>query len=565
MTRRLGWLLMIMTWSAFVSASGHPAKLAGHVRNSQGVSQMGAEVELTSHASGQTVRAFTDPKGYFLIAGIVPGKYTVRVSAPSFLPSLTQNLAVQSGTSLMMNITLNTLFEAVTLLPERKKPTDDQDDWKWTLRSMANRPILRMVNGDPTVVNEKGKKKEDDSHASLAFMAGSQADGFGSSGDYGTTFDLQQSLFSIGTISFTGNVGYGGFGDPGGVVRAAYKHEMADGSRPEIAVIARRFGSPYLGFHTPTLQSIETSASNTTQIAESIELQYGADLQTIQFAGRENAFRPFATIDWHLSPNTVVEYRYATSVPNMRNLKGFDTAPADLSEADPRVTMVDGRGMVEAASHHEISVSQRMGKNSVQVAAFSDHVKNTELTGVGIPEDEAGNVLPDIYSGTFSYNGGQFSTSGMRIVFERKLPHDVTATLDYAFGGVLDLNGHDIAWNDVRGLLETRNSHALTAKVTGSVPGSHTKWIASYRWMNGSALTSVDMFNVSPGQADPYLNVFLRQPLPLGHLLPGKMEAVVDVRNLLAQGYIPVMSNDGSTVYLVQSARSVRGGVAFTF
>jgi hypothetical protein len=53
--------------------------------------------------------------------------------------------------------------------------------------------------------------------------------------------------------------------------------------------------------------------------------------------------------------------------------------------------------------------------------------------------------------------------------------------------------------------------------------------------------------------------------LPLSHLIPGKMEAVVDVRNLLAQGYIPIMSQDGSTVYLVQSARSVRGGVSFTF
>jgi hypothetical protein len=43
------------------------------------------------------------------------------------------------------------------------------------------------------------------------------------------------------------------------------------------------------------------------------------------------------------------------------------------------------------------------------------------------------------------------------------------------------------------------------------------------------------------------------------------MEILVDVRNLLAQGYVPVMAQDGQTVYLVQSARSVRGGVAFSF
>ena len=563
MTRRLGWLLVVIAWSAIASAAGHSGQVAGFVRNSQGVAQMGANVEVKKLGSAEIFRAFTDPRGFFAIAGLAPGKYNVRITAPSFLPSLTQNLPVQSGGRMMMNITLNTLFEAVTLLPERRKPSDDQDDWKWTLRSMSNRPILRMVDGSPSLVNDR--KQDDMTRATVAFIAGAQADGFGSSGGYGTAFDLQQSVFSSGTFSITGNVAYGTSGEPGGVARAAYRREMADGSRPEFAIIARRISNPDLGFRTPTLQSFEASASNTTQIAETIELSYGAALQSIQFAGRQEAFRPFANVDWHLTPNTVLEYRYATSVPNMRNLKGYDTAPADFSEADPRVTLLSGRGMVERASHHEVSMSQRIAKFNVQVAAYTDHIRNAELTGLGDVDDRMGNALPDFYGGTFSYNGGSFTTQGMRIVFERKLPGDVTATLDYAFGGVLDVNGQNVNWNDLRGRIEEHGSHAMTAKVTGSVPGSHTKWIASYRWMNGTAITPVDMFNVSPGQADPYLNIFVRQPLPHTRLIPGKMEAVVDIRNLLAQGYIPVMTQDGSTVYLVQSARSVRGGVSFTF
>ena len=68
-----------------------------------------------------------------------------------------------------------------------------------------------------------------------------------------------------------------------------------------------------------------------------------------------------------------------------------------------------------------------------------------------------------------------------------------------------------------------------------------------------------------PAQSDAYLNVFLRQPLPGFSFLPLHMEAMVDLRNLLAQGYVPVMGQDGRTVYLVQSARAVRGGVAFIF
>ena len=556
-------MFLVIVWSAIAWASGHPGQVSGYVRNAQGTAQMGAAIEVTKVGTEDIFRAFTDPKGYFTLSGLTPGKYNVKVTAPSFLPSLTQNLAVPSGARLMMNITLNTLFEAVTLIPDRKKPTDDQDDWKWTLRSMANRPILRVVNGAPTVVSDA--KKEDAAHATVSFIAGPQSAGFGSSGDYGTTFDWEQSLFAAGTFSFTGNIGYGVGGDPGGVVRASYKREMADGSRPEVSLVARRITSPDFGFRTQTLQSIEATAQNTTQLIQSIEVNYGAALQTIQFAGREEAFRPFAKVDWHVSPNTVLEYRYATSIPNMRNIKGYDTAPADFSESDPRITLLNGRGLVESASHHEVSVSQRIGKNNIQVAAYVDRIRNTELTGIGNIDDPTGNVLPDIFGGTFSYNGGNFSANGMRIVFERKLPHDVTATLDYAFGGVLDLDGRNLNWTDVRSMLEEHRSHALTAKVTGTVPGSRTKWIASYRWMNGAAITPVDLFNVSPGQADPYLNVFVRQPLPHSRLIPGTMEAVVDVRNLLAQGYIPVIAPDGGTVYLVQSARSVRGGVSFTF
>jgi hypothetical protein len=152
----------------------------------------------------------------------------------------------------------------------------------------------------------------------------------------------------------------------------------------------------------------------------------------------------------------------------------------------------------------------------------------------------------------------------MRLVLQRKLLADLTATLDYAYGGALDLSRPDVELQDAREWIRTQRRHAVAAKFSGTVPRSKTRWIASYRWTSGPALTPVDMFNASAGQTDPYLNVFLRQPIPAG-FLTGHMEMLLDLRNLLAQGYIPVVGSDGRTVYLVQSARSVRGGVAFNF
>jgi hypothetical protein len=285
-------------------------------------------------------------------------------------------------------------------------------------------------------------------------------------------------------------------------------------------------------------------------------------LQTIEFLGHVNAFRPFASADFHLSPNTVVEYSYTTSRPDPRAEKGFDSAPADLSESDPRVSLVGFTPRMEDANHQEFSVSHRAGKNNVQVAWFSDRITNPALTGVGEVTAASGFLLPDITSGTFNFAGPTLDTNGMRVVLQRKLASDLSATFDYAYGGSLDLARADVPLQQAQQWVSTVRRHALAAKLSGTVPRTHTRWIASYRWVNGRAITPVDMFNTSAGQSDPFLNFFLRQPIPA---FGGHMEALIDIRNLLAQGYIPVLGQDGQTVYLVDSARSIRGGVSFSF
>jgi hypothetical protein len=203
-----------------------------------------------------------------------------------------------------------------------------------------------------------------------------------------------------------------------------------------------------------------------------------------------------------------------------------------------------------------------VGKTNFQVAMFSDRITDPALTGMGSVTTVNGFLLPDLTSGTFSYTGRNLDTNGVRVVLQHKFSSDLTATLDYAFGGALDLSRPDVPLQQAQQWISIQRRHALAAKLSGTVQRTHTRWIASYRWMNGSVLTPVDMFNASPGQSDPFLNIFIRQPIPT---LGGHMEALIDLRNLLAQGYVPVLGQDGQTVYLVDSARSIRGGVAFTF
>ena len=555
--RQLGSWAVIVALSLPALAAERPGAISGYVRDASGIPQMGAVVEIIGTAA-RTFTVFTDGAGFYSATDLLPGIYTVKVSAPSFLPALRDKVGLHPGTSVHLNVTLNTLLNAMRVGPLRG--TADDDDWKWTLRSVANRPVLRVLD-DPATSAEKQDRSL---QGSLSFLAGSAAEGYGSGSDMSTGFSVERSIFSASRVGLSGNVGYGD-SIPAAVLRATYSHRSPDGSGPSMAVTMRRFAPSDPNLHNASLQAMALSAADDFAIDDVLELKFGSDLQAIQFLGRVTAFRPHAAVDLHLSPNTVVGYEYATSLPNTRDEKGFDSAPADLSEADPRVSLANFVTRLERARHEELNVSRRIGKNNVQVAVFSDHVDNTALIGTGEVTAAGGFLLPDVYSGTFTYAGNTLSAPGLRVVLQRKLSSDLTATLDYAYGGVLDLAKPDVEIQDAQQWITTQRRQALAVKLSGTVHSTHTQWIASYRWVNGSALTPVDMFNSSPGQSDPFLNLFIRQHIPTMGFLPAHMEMLVDLRNLLAQGYVPVMGQDGQTVYLVQSARSVRGGVAITF
>jgi len=555
--RQFGSFAVIVAWSLTAFAGERPSAISGYVRDSSGIPQMGAVVEIATSAA-RTLTVFTDGAGFYSASDLLPGLYSVKVSAASFLPALREKVGLNPGTSIHLNITLNTLLDAMRVGPLRG--TADDDDWKWTLRSVANRPVLRVFD-DPA----SGLEKQDhDLKASLSFLAGSEAGGYGTGSDMSTGFSVERSIFSVDRVGLSGNVGYGD-NLPAAVLRAMYSHRLADGSGPSMAVTVRRFAPSDPNLHNASLQALALSAGDDFSIGDVLELKFGSELQTIQFLGRVTAFRPYGSVDLHLSPNTVVGYDYATSLPNTRAEKGFDSAPADLSEADPRVSMTNFTTRLERAHHQELNVSRHMGRNNLQVAVFDDRVNNTALIGTGTVTAAGGFLLPDIYSGTFTYAGDTLNTQGLRVVLERKFTSDLAATLDYAYGGVLDLTKPDVEIQNTQQWITTQRRHAMAAKFKGTLPRTHTQWIASYRWVNGPALTPVDMFNSSPGQSDPFLNLFIRQPIPTLGFLPAHMQALIDLRNLLAQGYVPVIGQDGQTVYLVQAARSVRAGVTISF
>ena len=146
---------MVMTLAGLLSASAAPlpGTVSGVVSDARGTPQMGAMVELMAANATVVARVYTNMRGVFTFDQVFPGTYQVKATGDSFLPTLREDLRLRSHSKVVVNLTLSTLFEAIQWLPAQPRTPDEPgDDWKWTLRSSSNRPLLRLLQDGPLVV-----------------------------------------------------------------------------------------------------------------------------------------------------------------------------------------------------------------------------------------------------------------------------------------------------------------------------------------------------------------------------------------------------------------------------
>jgi hypothetical protein len=121
--------------------------ISGTVRDVHGTPQMGALIELMRADEGTVATAISDDHGRYIMAMVTPGRYQLRATAAFFIPLLRNDVRLHAGVQSIVNLTMNNLFDADNWLPAQRRRADEPvDDWKWTLRSTASRPLLRLVD-----------------------------------------------------------------------------------------------------------------------------------------------------------------------------------------------------------------------------------------------------------------------------------------------------------------------------------------------------------------------------------------------------------------------------------
>ena len=123
--------------------------IAGFVRDSTGVPQMGASVLLFNRSERLILQTITNERGIFGFNLLSPDLYSVRVSLASFVPAVKQRIAVQPGMQSLLYVDLASVLSSIELVYVAPgQGALMSDDWKWTLKaSSATRPVLRLLPG----------------------------------------------------------------------------------------------------------------------------------------------------------------------------------------------------------------------------------------------------------------------------------------------------------------------------------------------------------------------------------------------------------------------------------
>jgi len=546
-------------------AQGLDAAVAGVVRDASGTPQMGALVELVRADASIVGTALTDSHGRYILPSVIPGKYELRATAAFFVPSRRPDLRLHAGTQAVVNLTMNTIFEAENWLPVQRRRADEPgDDWKWTLRSTANRPLLRLV--DPQDGIEVSSSAE---RAPAAATQGqvSLINGDGAFGDGGMhqVFVMNRTVEDGDGMVFRADIGSPETGLVGPSVEVTTGYERRSPLAGTTRLVAGYESHPELtdGFN-PGLQVMQVASTEQLALGDAVMIDVGTLLEAEQLQATRIASEPYLRVMFKPGNDVVVEYSMATGreLQSSSDLDRLKMQTSALSDSN-------GRPLLNTGRHQEISVSRKLNKTVVSAAVFSDSFDQGALVGSGLlnrTELQGSSMIEDPTTGTFHLAAAGYSGRGLSGSVMQPLTPSLSLWGEYDLGTALMMNPVENGTPTLAELqsnLAAKTTQAASLAIRGKILKSGTSVKAEYRWQPMRSLTQVNAYNTSAEEA--YMSFYVRQRLHCGRLLPQGLDAVVEATNLLEQGYQPVLAPDGHTLFLAQIPRAVQGGLAFNF
>ena len=220
--------------------------------------------------------------------------------------------------------------------------------------------------------------------------------------------------------------------------------------------------------------------------------------------------------------------------------------------------MRNGQLALEHGLHQEIGWERQTDASGMSLLVYSDKIDNPVIEARGRAVAGDGSV-DDPISGLMRGAGPNFSSAGVMAAVEHRMTGGNRIRVSYANGDALVMPAqvHPTALSQVFGAARPRHAQTYAISLSGTLDGTGTRWRASYRWQPADT-RDADRASIRSDAIQPYLNLHLRQPIATRH--DGlSVEALLDVNNLLAEGYRPVSAERRSGGVRAGSAQRWRG------
>jgi len=596
-----------LAWATPFALAGDPylqtGRILGEVTSSAGISQMGAAVLLFNRYDVLVRQAVTDPAGRFGFDALPADLYSIRISRASFMPAFRRNISVLAGSESLLRINLANVLSTVDLAPPGASPgTLMSDDWKWVLRSsQATRPTLRLLPDSSSSRSPAMASKFSDTFGMVKFSAGESDLAGGALGeDMGTAFALATSINGASRVRLSGNLAYlPSSGLPSAGVRATYSRSSDGVSSPEVSLTVRQVYMPSLlgsgtipdsGDTGPALRTASLVVRDKLEVTDQLHLDYGFALQSISFLQKYNYASPFARATYDFGKRG--SFRVAYSASLQPSEQGLSSATADVSPISsasldaasdtpgirpdlnqdlaalgqlPRISRKDGRTRVQRTRSYEAGYQIVEGSRTYAVAVYRDSLADASFLLSPSGFVSRGDVMPDLNSLSMIFDVGNLERSGAVASVTQRAGQHTEFTVAGGRGGALTGASGSAAsgsGDDLRAMIRKSEREWVTLTATTTVTPTGTRISTGYGWTDFRALTPVHESLTIAGTQETGWNILVRQPLP--GFFGFRMEATADLRNLLAQGYLP-LSMGGNHAILTNSPRGVRSGLSFIF
>lgn len=577
--------------------------LVGVVVDPEGTPAIGASVQLFNKFERLLGQTRVDLAGSFAFPDLPADVYTVRISAASYLPISRDHIEVKPGTDSLLQVHLATLLSTVRI-SYHNPGAGMSNDWKWVLRSSpATRPIVRYLPQEkPSSSGNKSSNAVDrasrvftNTRAVLSISGGdaSVLDADSTGADLGTAFAVSTNVIGNNRVQLGGTYAPDPIGSvsPSMSLTALYtrSHDSAWGPlAPEVSFTVSQFSilpgqnAGAAATSAPQVRTMSIGIYQAMDVGGAIHVEYGMVGQSVDYLQHGARVSPFARVTVPVGrigevigsfsdgdrPEELL--RHQPRHDPLDDVEGeASTVPTATSLASvPEVSYRDGRLELQRTHSLELGYQIEQHSRTYALSAFTESVTNGRVHVAGDMSGlNPGDLLSDGVSDTSVYNIGAYQRTGALLSVDQHLGDAADFSVAYGRMGGLTPNG-SLQWNaDSPGslLLDAKQHAIASANLAARVPKAGTRLFASYGWADRGAILPAHVFTTQNSYVSPGLNLVFKQPLPQLFGMPGRLLFTADLRNLLAQGYVPVTNPSGQTMMLVQAPRTVRGGLNFIF